>query len=75
MREMLYNTKNGIGDKPHLYLTECCRAGIEYIPDAPIDDKKPEDIDEKWKNDHILDALRYGVMREHHETKMVAVGF
>jgi hypothetical protein len=38
-----------------------CRNIISQLPSIPLDKKNPEDVDTKAE-DHLYDALRYGIM-------------
>lgn len=61
---------NGYDDRPSIYFFETCRNTIRTIPILQHDRIKPEDIDTDGE-DHIGDALRYGVMSRpmtRHET-------
>jgi len=48
-------------DEPRLVFFENCVNTIAQIPSIPLDKKNPEDVDTK-SEDHIYDALRYGIM-------------
>lgn len=47
---------------PGILIYDNCRQLIKAIQSAPRDKRKPDDVDTKWKDDHILDALSYGYM-------------
>jgi hypothetical protein len=49
-------------DKPRMVFFNTCTNLISQLPLIPLDKNNPEDIDVKYANDHIYDALRYGVM-------------
>lgn len=46
---------------PSIYFFNTCTNLINQLPSLPLDKKNPEDVDTKAE-DHIYDALRYGVM-------------
>lgn len=48
-------------EQPRLVITNNCTNLIAQLPIIPLDKKNPEDIDTK-SEDHLYDALRYGVM-------------
>jgi hypothetical protein len=48
-------------DQPRLVITSNCVNTIAQLPIIPLDKKNPEDIDTKAE-DHLYDAIRYGVM-------------
>jgi len=48
-------------EEPRLVIFENCRHLIEQLPSIPLDKNNPEDVDTK-SEDHLYDALRYGVM-------------
>jgi hypothetical protein len=48
-------------EEPRLVFFSNCTDLIAQIPAIPIDTKNPEDVDTK-SEDHLYDALRYGVM-------------
>jgi hypothetical protein len=48
-------------EKPMLVFMDNCRNTIAQIPAIPLDKKNPEDVDTKAE-DHLYDALRYGIM-------------
>lgn len=47
-------------EKAGLFVCENCRDFLRTFPDLPRDDKKDGDIDTNAE-DHLADALRYGV--------------
>lgn len=47
--------------EPGLVFFNTCRHIIQQLPALPLDKSNPEDIDTK-SEDHLYDALRYGVM-------------
>ena len=49
-------------DKPRITIFNTCTNLISQLPLIPLDKNNPEDIDVKYANDHIYDALRYGIM-------------
>lgn len=49
-------------DKPRITIFHTCTNLISQLPLIPLDKNNPEDIDVKYANDHLYDALRYGVM-------------
>ena len=48
-------------EKPRLAFMSNCTHTLAQIPIIPLDKKNPEDVDTKAE-DHLYDALRYGVM-------------
>lgn len=47
--------------KPNMLIFSNCIHGIRTLPNLPVSDLKPEDVDTKTE-DHWYDALRYGCM-------------
>lgn len=47
--------------EPSLFFFNTCRNTIAQIPVLPLDKNNPEDVDTKAE-DHLYDALRYGIM-------------
>jgi hypothetical protein len=50
-----------ITEEPRLVFFNTCVNTIAQLPALPIDKDNPEDIDTK-SEDHLYDALRYGIM-------------
>ncbi len=48
-------------EKPRLVFMDNCTNTIAQLPSIPLDKKNPEDVDTKAE-DHLYDALRYGIM-------------
>ena len=48
-------------EQPRLVFFNSCRNIISQLPSIPLDKKNPEDVDTK-SEDHLYDALRYGIM-------------
>ena len=48
-------------EKPRIVFFSNCINLIAQLPALPIDKKNPEDIDTN-SEDHLYDALRYGIM-------------
>jgi hypothetical protein len=48
-------------EEPRLVITSNCTNLIAQLPIIPLDKNNPEDIDTK-SEDHLYDALRYGIM-------------
>jgi hypothetical protein len=48
-------------EEPRLVFFETCTNTISQLPSIPLDKKNPEDVDTKAE-DHLYDALRYGIM-------------
>jgi hypothetical protein len=48
-------------EQPRLVITSNCVNTIAQLPVIPLDKKNPEDIDTR-SEDHIYDAIRYGIM-------------
>lgn len=59
LRQLLNNSVTG--DGPGIYFTPRCEHLLRTIPEAPRGQLQPEDLDHKWREDHHLDALGYGV--------------
>ena len=57
-------------EEPGLIIFDTCTNLISQLPSLPLDRKNPEDVDTKAE-DHLYDALRYGIMsrpRDNRET-------
>lgn len=52
---------NEFTQEPDLVIFNNCRNLISQLPSIPLDKNNPEDVDTK-SEDHLYDALRYGVM-------------
>ncbi len=48
-------------NEPRLVFFNTCNEIISQLPSIPLDKKNPEDVDTKAE-DHLYDALRYGIM-------------
>jgi hypothetical protein len=48
-------------EEPRLVFFNTCMESIAQLPAIPLDKKNPEDVDTKAE-DHLYDALRYGIM-------------
>ena len=48
-------------EEPRLVFFNTCTNTISQLPSIPLDKKNPEDVDTK-SDDHLYDALRYGIM-------------
>ena len=48
-------------EKPRLVFMDNCTNTIAQIPSIPLDKRNPEDVDTNAE-DHLYDALRYGIM-------------
>ena len=48
-------------EEPGIVFFNTCRSLIEQLPSLPLDKNNPEDVDTKAE-DHLYDALRYGIM-------------
>jgi hypothetical protein len=48
-------------EQPRMLITSNCVNTIAQLPIIQLDKKKPEDVDTKGE-DHLYDAIRYGVM-------------
>jgi hypothetical protein len=48
-------------EQPRLVFFNNCTNTISQIPSLPLDKKNPEDVDTR-SEDHLYDALRYGIM-------------
>lgn len=49
-------------EAPGIVFFNTCRQLIADIPSLPMDPDQKDDIDDRTKNDHTYDALRYGIM-------------
>ena len=47
--------------EPRMVFFNTCKKMIEQLPSIPLDKRNPEDVDTN-SEDHLYDALRYGVM-------------
>lgn len=56
-RMLAINPRTG---RPYLQFFDTCENAIEILPSLPRDPKEPEDVDTDAE-DHIYDALRYGL--------------
>lgn len=59
IRQLLSNAVTG--DGPGLFITTRCPHLLETLPEAPRGTLRAEDLDPKWRRDHWVDALAYGV--------------
>jgi len=48
-------------EEPRLVFFNSCTNVIGQLPSIPLDKRNPEDVDTK-SEDHLYDALRYGIM-------------
>ena len=48
-------------EEPRMVFFNTCTNVISQLPSIPLDKKNPEDVDTK-SEDHLYDALRYGIM-------------
>ena len=48
-------------EEPRLVFFNSCTNVVSQLPSIPLDKKNPEDVDTK-SEDHLYDALRYGIM-------------
>lgn len=48
-------------EEPRLIIFDSCRNLISQLPSIPLDKNNPEDVDTNAE-DHLYDALRYGIM-------------
>lgn len=48
-------------EEPRMVIFDTCKALISQLPSLPLDKNNPEDVDTKAE-DHLYDALRYGLM-------------
>jgi hypothetical protein len=48
-------------EEPRMVFFNTCTEMISQLPAIPLDKKNPEDVDTKAE-DHLYDALRYGIM-------------
>jgi hypothetical protein len=49
-------------EQPRMVFFNTCTQIIADLPVLPLDKTNPEDINTKVSNDHVYDALRYGLM-------------
>ena len=59
--DQLRSRLRGQDDKPMIYFFSTCRETIRTLPMLQHDQNRPEDVDSEGE-DHLADALRYGVM-------------
>ncbi len=62
LHELLKLRDTEKGPKPSIVIFDTCRQLIADIPSLPMDPDQNDDIDDRTKNDHTYDALRYGIM-------------
>ena len=48
-------------DEPKMVFFNTCKNTISQLPSIPLDKNNPEDVDTNAE-DHLYDALRYGIM-------------
>ena len=48
--------------KPRMTIFNTCTNFIAQLPLIPLDKNNPDDIDVKYRSDHVYDAARYGIM-------------
>tara|TARA_R100001443_G_scaffold29636_1_gene42871 strand:+ start:1590 stop:3065 length:1476 start_codon:yes stop_codon:yes gene_type:complete len=48
-------------EEPRMIFFNTCTETVSQLPSIPLDKKNPEDVDTKAE-DHLYDALRYGIM-------------
>ena len=48
-------------EEPRLVFFNNCTNTVAQLPSIPLDKKNPEDVDTQ-SEDHLYDALRYGIM-------------
>ena len=48
-------------EKPRIVFMSTCTNTIAQLPAIPLDKRNPEDVDTN-SEDHLYDALRYGIM-------------
>ena len=58
--------KDRLLDKPKLVIMDCCKELIKTLPILPLEKNRStgyfgEDVDTNYPDDHLYDALRYGV--------------
>jgi hypothetical protein len=59
-------------DSPMLQIFDCCVNTIRTLPAMTPDPSKPEDVDTRLE-DHLMDALRYGIMSRAAENPLAAL--
>lgn len=62
LHELLKLRETDQGKKPGIIFFDTCRQLIADIPSLPTDPDGGDDIDDRTRNDHTYDALRYGIM-------------
>jgi len=50
-----------VTELPRLRISTACDNLLRILPMLPLDKNNPEDVDTKFPEDHLYDALRYGV--------------
>lgn len=55
-------SKNEETGHPWVQIHDNCTNLIRVLPMLPLDEHKIEDVDTKFNEDHLYDALRYGIM-------------
>ncbi len=48
-------------EEPRIVFFNNCTNTVSQLPSIPLDKKNPEDVDTRAE-DHLYDALRYGIM-------------
>jgi hypothetical protein len=51
--------------RPGLWISERCVHLLQTLPEAPRSPHRAEDVDPRWRLDHWLDGLIYGVVALH----------
>ena len=62
LHELLKLRMTDKGEQPSIMFFNTCRQLIADIPSLPVDPDGEDDIDDRTRNDHTYDALRYGIM-------------
>lgn len=62
LHELLKLRMTNNGESPGIVFFNTCRQLIADIPSLPVDPDGEDDIDDRTRNDHTYDALRYGIM-------------
>lgn len=60
--DCLHSRFKGFDSHPMLFIFNHCRELIRVLPDMMPNEDKPEDMLSEGVEDHLVDALRYGVM-------------
>jgi hypothetical protein len=74
LNQMVYEATKIAPEKPILKVFDTCPTACSQLADLPLDPKNPEDVDSS-SDDHLYDALRYGLLEVSNSiSKSVVVG-